>query len=101
MHVYAEELRAAEQPRTAADRGRYRAAHFAHRPKWARHSLVQTEERARPHHQRRLRELARDHGGQVQVFSAHGAAEYHHHRIATPPVARAGPVRPWRAPGGR
>ncbi|MFF0628372.1 MBL fold metallo-hydrolase [Streptomyces sp. NPDC004296] len=161
VHVYAEELRAAEQPRTALDRRRYRSAHFAHQPKWAPHaglgepwlgleavreldglppeillvplaghtrghagvavdtgdgwllhagdayfhpgevdpvrphcppvlalfeSMMQTEKRARLHNQQRLRELARDHGGRVRIFSAHNSAEYHHH-AATPAEA--------------
>ncbi|MFK0292646.1 MBL fold metallo-hydrolase [Streptomyces sp. NPDC090442] len=38
VHVYAEELRAAQQPRTPQERNRYRAVHFAHGPKWAPHA---------------------------------------------------------------
>ncbi|KUL45967.1 MBL fold metallo-hydrolase [Streptomyces sp. NRRL F-4489] len=35
VHVYAEELRAAQRPRSLREHKRYRAAHFAHGPKWA------------------------------------------------------------------
>ena len=161
VHLYAEELRAAQQPRTVLDRRRYRAAHFAHQPTWAAHaglgqpwlgfdavrelnglppeilliplaghtrghagvaihigsgwllhagdsyfhpgeldparphcppglalfeSMMQTEKQARLHNQQRLRELARDHRDQVQIFSAHNAAEYHHATNTTSPA---------------
>ncbi|WP_370944881.1 MBL fold metallo-hydrolase [Amycolatopsis sp. cg5] len=39
--------------------------------------LVQTEKRARLDNQQRLRDLVRDHSGEVTVFSAHNAAEFH------------------------
>jgi glyoxylase-like metal-dependent hydrolase (beta-lactamase superfamily II) len=38
VHVHAPELEAALRPRFA-DRTRYRAAHFSHRPNWVRHSV--------------------------------------------------------------
>lgn len=38
IHVYAEELRAAQSPRPAGERARYRAVQFAHRPRWRAHS---------------------------------------------------------------
>lgn len=34
VHVYAEELRAFQEPRDAAERGRYRTIQFAHGPQW-------------------------------------------------------------------
>lgn len=151
VHVYAEELRAAERPATTQERFRYRTPQFAHGPHWAPHAArgepwmgfdavrpldglppsvllvplaghtrghagvavdtgdgwllhagdayfhpgeldaarphcppglavfeaaVQTERRARLHNQRRLRELARDHGDRVRLLSAHNAAEF-------------------------
>jgi glyoxylase-like metal-dependent hydrolase (beta-lactamase superfamily II) len=42
-------------------------------------SSVETDRDARLRNQRRLRDLARDHRGQVEVFSAHSAAEYRRH----------------------
>lgn len=40
-------------------------------------NLVQTEKQARLDNQVRLRDLVRDHSGEVTVFSAHNAAEFH------------------------
>ncbi|AKA02160.1 MBL fold metallo-hydrolase [Streptomyces noursei] len=163
VHLYAEELRAAERPRSVRERNRYRTAQFAHRPTWAPYeglgepwwgfdavreldglppeillvplaghtrghagvavdtgdgwllhagdayfhpgqldparphcppglavfeSMMQTEKRARLHNQRRLRELARDHGDRVRIFSAHNAAEFRRH-AAVPTQAAA------------
>lgn len=160
VHVHAEELRAAQHPRDAKERLRYRSAQFAHQPRWAGYtelgepwfgfdavrqldglppevlliplaghtrghtgvaidtghswllhagdayfhpaeldprqghcppgialfeSMVQTEKGARLHNQRRLRELSHQQG-QVRIFSAHNAAEYHHIADATSPA---------------
>ena len=38
VHVYAEELRALQSPRDAAERNRYRTVQFAHDPKWTSYS---------------------------------------------------------------
>jgi glyoxylase-like metal-dependent hydrolase (beta-lactamase superfamily II) len=151
VHVHATELSAAQRPRTALARSRYRAIQFAHQPRWTAYadpgepwlgfdairgldglppeilliplaghtrghtgiavdtghgwllhagdayfhpgeidirphcppaltvfeSILQVDKRARVRNQQRLRELARTHSGQVQIFSAHNAAEYH------------------------
>jgi len=39
VHIYDAEHAAAQLPRTIHERHRYRAAHWAHKPKWAVHSL--------------------------------------------------------------
>ena len=40
VHVFEPELRAALQRRTVGERGRYRVAQLAHRPRWATHALA-------------------------------------------------------------
>jgi glyoxylase-like metal-dependent hydrolase (beta-lactamase superfamily II) len=40
VHVFEPELQAARQRRTVGERGRYRAPHFAHGPRWTTHALA-------------------------------------------------------------
>jgi glyoxylase-like metal-dependent hydrolase (beta-lactamase superfamily II) len=49
-------------------------------------AMVQTERRSRLENQERLRELARDHGAKVTVFSAHSAIEMRRAGAALPVV---------------
>ena len=49
-------------------------------------SILQVDKRARVRNQQRLRELARAHSGQVQIFSAHNAAEYHSYTTTPHPA---------------
>jgi glyoxylase-like metal-dependent hydrolase (beta-lactamase superfamily II) len=164
VHVFEPELRAATERRTAAERGRYRPAHFAHGPKWVAHSLagdrwlgfervraiaddvalvplvghtrghsgvavrngdgwllhagdayffhgevnpvsprstpglaffqwlVAVDNRARLDNQARLRELVRDHGSDVRVFSAHDPVELEAFVPEVPKAAESGEI---------
>jgi glyoxylase-like metal-dependent hydrolase (beta-lactamase superfamily II) len=151
IHVYAEELDAAEHPRNKFERARYRSVQFAHHPKWSTYrdlgeswfgfdavrelnglppeillvplaghtrghagvavdtgdgwllhagdsyffhgemdpakphcppglamfeAKVQTVKHQRLHNQRRLRQLLRDHSGELTAFSSHDRVEF-------------------------
>jgi glyoxylase-like metal-dependent hydrolase (beta-lactamase superfamily II) len=50
-------------------------------------AVVQTERRARLDNQERLRTLVRDHGSEINVFSAHDSTEYHRLEATTSDLA--------------